>query len=151
MMVYQVVYLLPLLGGAGTSAALVCTSVSAAGGRLVMSTMLDHLDQRLIAATTFASQAAALSLMVAMPGSAAALYLGSIIFGLGMGNVVLAVADHSAGISRDRLVWCSDCLRRWGRLVIRSVRRCSASCTTFRGAIGLPWRSALDCRWRPRR
>jgi predicted MFS family arabinose efflux permease len=88
MMVYQVVYLLPLLGVAGTSAALVCTSVSAAGGRLVMSTMLDHLDQRPIAAATFASQAAALSLMIAMPGLPPALYLGSIVFGLGMGNVV---------------------------------------------------------------
>ena len=97
MMVYQVVYLLPLLGGAGTSAALVCTSVSAAGGRLVMSTMLDHLDQRLIAATTFASQAAALSLMVAMPGSAAPALSRQHHLRAGYGQCRrLAVADHSA-------------------------------------------------------
>ena len=82
MMVYQVAYLLPLLGVAGTSAALVCTSVSAAGGRLVMSIVLDHLDQRPIAAATFASQVAALSLMIAMPASPPALYLGSIPLGL---------------------------------------------------------------------
>ena len=88
MMVYQVAYLLPLLGVGGTSAALVCTSVSAAGGRLAMSTMLDHLNQRPIAAATFIGQAGALSVMITMPGSSVALYLGSIVFGLGMGNVV---------------------------------------------------------------
>jgi MFS family permease len=88
MMVYQVSYLLPLLGVGGTSVALVCTSVSAAAGRLLMSPILDHLDQRRVGAATFASQALALILMISMPGSPTALYLGSIGFGLCMGNVV---------------------------------------------------------------
>jgi MFS family permease len=88
MMVYQVSYLLPLLGVGGTSVALVCTSTAAAGGRLVLSAVIDHLDQRPVAAITFASQAAAVTLMISMPGSPSALYLGSILFGLCMGNVV---------------------------------------------------------------
>jgi MFS family permease len=88
MMVYQVSYLLPLIGVAGTSIALVCTSISAAGGRLMLSVFIDGLDQRPVSAVTFASQAAALTLMIAMPGSPAALYIGSIVFGLCMGNVV---------------------------------------------------------------
>jgi predicted MFS family arabinose efflux permease len=88
MMVYQVSYLLPLLGVGGTSVALVCTSAAAAGGRLVLSAVIDHLDQRPVAAITFASQAAAVTLMISMPGSPSALYLGSILFGLCMGNVV---------------------------------------------------------------
>jgi MFS family permease len=88
MMVYQVSYLLPLVGVGGTSIALVCTSVAAAGGRLLMSALIDRLEQRPVSAATFVSQAAGLMLMIAMPGSPMALYVGSIIFGLSMGNVV---------------------------------------------------------------
>jgi predicted MFS family arabinose efflux permease len=88
MMVYQLSYLLPLIGVGGASIALVCTSLSAAGGRLMFSALVDRFDQRPIGAATFASQAAALTLMIAMPGSPAALYIGSVIFGLCMGNVV---------------------------------------------------------------
>jgi MFS family permease len=88
MMVYQVSYLLPLLGAAGTSLALIGTNVAAGGGRLLLSPIIDHLDQRRVAAITFASQACAVTLMVSMPGSPAALYVGSTIFGFCMGNVV---------------------------------------------------------------
>jgi MFS family permease len=88
MMVYQVSYLLPLLGAAATSVAPVCTGISAAAGRLVLSSIIDHLDQRLVSAATFASQAAALSLMTSLPGSPTARYFGGIVFGLCMGNVV---------------------------------------------------------------
>jgi predicted MFS family arabinose efflux permease len=88
-MVYEVSYLLPLLGVDGTSIALVCTSVAAAAGRLVVSAVIDHLDQRPVAAITFASQAAGLTLMIVLPQTPAALYTGSIVFGLCMGNVVV--------------------------------------------------------------
>jgi MFS family permease len=88
MMVYQVSYLLPLLGAAGTSVALICTNVAAGCGRLLLSPIIDHLDQRRVAAITFASQAFAVTLMVTMPSSPAALYAGSTIFGFCMGNVV---------------------------------------------------------------
>jgi predicted MFS family arabinose efflux permease len=87
-MVYQVSYLLPLLGTAGTSVALVCTSFAGAVGRLALGAVIDNLDQRLVAAATFASQAAGLTLMIALPQMPEALFAGSIMFGLGMGNVV---------------------------------------------------------------
>ena len=87
-MIYQVSYLLPLIGVGGTSLALICSSVSGAGGRLITSAFIDRLDQRPVSAATFATQAGALSLMIAMPSSPAALYIGSIMFGLCMGNVV---------------------------------------------------------------
>ena len=89
MMVVQVEYLLPLLGATGTSVALSCTSIAGAAGRLVVGTAIDRLDQRLVAAATFAGQAGSLALMAALPGSPAALYAGGIGFGLGMGNVVV--------------------------------------------------------------
>jgi predicted MFS family arabinose efflux permease len=88
MMVYQVSYLLPLIGVGGTSLALICSSISGAGGRLLTSAFIDRLDQRPVSAATFATQAAALSLMIAIPGSPMAVYVGSIVFGLCMGNVV---------------------------------------------------------------
>ncbi len=88
MMVYQVSYLLPLLGFTGTSIALICTNVAAGVGRLAMSPLIDHLDQRPVAAATFACQACALAVMVAMPGSPAALYAACAVFGACMGNVV---------------------------------------------------------------
>jgi MFS family permease len=87
MMVYQLSYLLPLIGVAGASVALFCTSASAAVGRLIFSALVDRLDQRPVSAATFASQAAALTLMIVMPRTPTALYAGSIIFGLRMGNV----------------------------------------------------------------
>jgi len=86
-MVYQVSYLLPLIGVSGTSLALICSNISGAGGRLLMSAVIDNLDQRLAAAATFATQAVALTLMIAMPHSPVALYLGCILFGLCVGNV----------------------------------------------------------------
>jgi predicted MFS family arabinose efflux permease len=85
---FGISYLLPLLGTAGTSVALVCTSFAGAVGRLALGAVIDNLDQRLVAAATFASQAAGLTLMIALPQMPEALFAGSIMFGLGMGNVV---------------------------------------------------------------
>ena len=82
-------YLLPLLGTSGTSIALICTSVAGVVGRLVLGLVIDRLPQRQVSVAIFASQAGALGLMIALPAYPAALYLGSAIFGLGIGNVVI--------------------------------------------------------------
>jgi predicted MFS family arabinose efflux permease len=87
--VFQVSYLLPLLGTSGTSIALICTSVAGVVGRLVLGLVIDRLPQRQVSVAIFASQAGALGLMIALPAYPAALYLGSAIFGLGIGNVVI--------------------------------------------------------------
>jgi MFS family permease len=86
--VFQVSYLLPLLGSNGTSIALVCTSAAGVAGRFGLGLVIDRLPQREVSAAIFASQAGALGLMLAFPAYPAALYLGSAIFGLGIGNVV---------------------------------------------------------------
>ena len=87
--VFQVNYLLPLLGTSGTSIALVCTSVAGVVGRLVLGLVIDRLPQRRVSVAIFASQAGALGLMIALPAYPTALYLGSAVFGLGIGNVVI--------------------------------------------------------------
>jgi cyanate permease len=50
--------------------------------------VIDRVNQRLASAASFASQAAGLALMLALPDSPAALYAGSIVFGLSVGNVI---------------------------------------------------------------
>jgi predicted MFS family arabinose efflux permease len=89
MMVYEVSYLLPLLGAGGTAVALVCSSGAGAAGRLLVSPVIDRIEQRPVAAVTFLCQAIGVGLMIALPHRPAALYLGTILFGACMGNVVM--------------------------------------------------------------
>ena len=50
--------------------------------------MIDRLNQRRASAASFASQALGLGLMVVLPDQPAALYVGSVVFGLSVGNVI---------------------------------------------------------------
>jgi MFS family permease len=86
--VHQVAFLLPPLGLAGAGSAVALTAGAATTGRLALSTVIDRLHQRRTAAISFASQAGGLALMLLWPASPAALYLGSLVFGLSVGNVV---------------------------------------------------------------
>jgi MFS family permease len=86
--VHQVAFLLPRLGNQGAGIAIAATAMAAMAGRLVLGTVIDRLDQRFVAAASFASQAAALTLMLALPATPTALYLGSVVFGLSVGNVI---------------------------------------------------------------
>jgi len=58
-------------------------------GRFGLGLVIDRLPQRAVSVAIFASQAGALGLMSVFPAYPAALYLGSAIFGLGIGNVVI--------------------------------------------------------------
>ena len=87
--VFQVSYLLPLLGTSGTSLALVCTSVAGVVGRFGLGLVIDRLPPREVSVAIFVGQAGAVGLMIAFPTYPTALYLGSTIFGLGIGNVVI--------------------------------------------------------------
>lgn len=87
-LLYQVSYLLPAVGSAGTSLAVMITSVSSVTGRLGLGMVIDRLPQRATAAAIFAIQAGADVLMVALPSEPAALYVASVLFGLCIGNVV---------------------------------------------------------------
>lgn len=86
--VHQVAFLLPHLGNQGAGMAIASTAIAATVGRLALAGVIDRLNQRLASAASFASQAAALGLMLALPDERTALYAGSIVFGLSVGNVI---------------------------------------------------------------
>lgn len=86
--VHQVAFLLPHLGSDGACVAIAATAVAAAAGRLALAPVIDRVNQRVASAASFASQAAGLGLMLAMPDRPEVLYVGSVVFGLSVGNVI---------------------------------------------------------------
>jgi MFS family permease len=86
--VHQVAFLLPHLGSAGTGTAIASTAIAATVGRLALAAAVDRLHQRRVSAISFASQAAGLALMLVQPEQSWALYVGSVVFGLSVGNVI---------------------------------------------------------------
>jgi MFS family permease len=86
--VHQVSYLLPQLGTAGAATAVAATAIAALAGRLAIAPLIDRINQRLAAAASFVLQAAGLALMLALPNQPVALYAGSVVFGLSVGNVI---------------------------------------------------------------
>jgi len=86
--VHQLAFLQPQLGNEGAADAVAATAFAAAAGRLAMAPLIDRLNQRVASAASFASQAAALMLMLLLPQQPAALYAGSIVFGVSVGNVI---------------------------------------------------------------
>jgi cyanate permease len=86
--VHQFAFLLPRLGTDGAANAVAATAFAAAAGRLAMAPVIDRLNQRVAAAASFVSQACGLGLMLALPDQPVALYVGSIVFGLSVGNVI---------------------------------------------------------------
>ena len=86
--VHQVAFLLPRLGNDGAGVAIAATAIAAAVGRLAFAPVIDRLNQRLASAASFASQAVGLGLMLALPEQPVALYVGSVVFGLSVGNVI---------------------------------------------------------------
>ena len=95
--VHMVAFLLPLLGAAGTSLAVTCSSLAAMFGRLALGTVIDRLPRRGTTAVCLFSQACGLGLLLAMPGSTKAVYLGIVLFGLSVGNLITlpAVIVHA--------------------------------------------------------
>ncbi|MFL5282150.1 MAG: MFS transporter [Rhodopila sp.] len=88
MIVHLVSMLLPALGPNGSALALALTSVAAMAGRLVLAGVIDRLPQRPAAALSVLSQTIGLGLMLALLDHPVALYVGCILFGLSVGNVI---------------------------------------------------------------
>jgi cyanate permease len=86
--VHQVAFLLPGLGNQGAANAVAATAAAAAAGRLALAPVMDRLNQRVASSASFALQALGLGLMLLMPQQPDALYAGSIMFGLSVGNVI---------------------------------------------------------------
>jgi predicted MFS family arabinose efflux permease len=86
--VHLVALLLPHLGARGTAVAVSIVAGAAMAGRLGLGFVIDRLNQRRASAISFASQAVALGLMVALPDWPTALYGACLLFGLSVGNVI---------------------------------------------------------------
>lgn len=83
---HQVAFLKPALGVVGAGWAVSLTTAAAVAGRLVVSTFVDRVNRRLIAAGNFVLQILALALLLSAQ-SPVALYVGCALFGLGVGNM----------------------------------------------------------------
>jgi len=83
---HQVAYLSPRLGREGAALAVSLTTLAAIVGRLVTGMFVDRIDRRRAASCNFALQALAVFAMIRWP-SVPVLYLGCVIFGLGVGNM----------------------------------------------------------------
>ncbi|HET6196138.1 MAG TPA: MFS transporter [Acetobacteraceae bacterium] len=86
--VHQVSFLLPRLGSGGAGVAIAATAIAAAVGRLAFAPLIDGWNQRAASAASFASQAVGLGLILALPDRPEALTIGSVVFGLSVGNVI---------------------------------------------------------------
>jgi len=84
---HQVAYLSPILGPIATAWAVSLTTSAAVAGRLLVGLFVDRCDRRVVALGNFLVQAAGTALLAANP-SAQMLFLGCILFGLGVGNLV---------------------------------------------------------------
>jgi len=85
--VHLVAFLQPRLGAQGSARAVALLAAAAMGGRLLLGLVIDRLDQRRTSAASFASQAAALALML-VASTPATLYAGCALFGFSVGNVI---------------------------------------------------------------
>jgi len=84
---HQVAYLEPTLGLKGAGWAVGVTSVSALIGRLAIGLIIDRVDRRLASALVLCVQVAGMVVLLAT-SSIAGLYLGCILFGFGVGNLI---------------------------------------------------------------
>lgn len=85
--VHQLTFLEPTLGQAQAAFAVSAMTLVSIAGRLVLGALSDRVDRRLLAAGCVMVQAMALALMATVP-SPAALWLGSVTFGLGVGILI---------------------------------------------------------------
>jgi MFS family permease len=83
--IHQVSFLRPTLGGDGAAWAVSLTSACTVLGRLAVGSFVDHVSKRGVIAGNFLVQAAGITLMLADPGPLG-LFVACAMFGLGVGN-----------------------------------------------------------------
>ena len=84
---HQAAFLEPTLGLKGAGWALSVTALSAVVGRLAVGAVIDHIDRRLATSANLAVQIAAMVVLLSTT-SVPGLYLGCILFGFGVGNLI---------------------------------------------------------------
>lgn len=83
---HQVAYLTPRVGAERAALAVSLTTLAAIMGRLLTGSFIDRVDRRVASCANFAVQAVAVVAMIGWP-SPAVLYVGCMLFGLGVGNM----------------------------------------------------------------
>ena len=86
-LVHQIAFLESAIGRTQAAAAVAVTTGMAILGRLAFGTVIDRLNQRLAAAISLASQAAALFVMTQTTDTAS-LFIACAVFGLSVGNLI---------------------------------------------------------------
>jgi MFS family permease len=76
----------PVIGASGAARAVSTTTAAAVIGRLLTGLVVDRLDRRRVASATLVVQMLGLALLAGIP-SAAGVYAGCALFGLGVGNL----------------------------------------------------------------
>jgi len=85
--VHLIAFLDPLIGRERAAVAVSVLTTMAVVGRVAISTVIDRLDQRLVSAISFASQAAALATMI-LSRDPALLLVACALFGFSVGNLI---------------------------------------------------------------
>jgi len=85
--VHQIAFMAPLIGREHAGLAVALMTVMAVAGRILIGLMIDRVDQRVVAAMLFASQALALLAMINFTGEAV-LFGASAVFGFTVGNAI---------------------------------------------------------------
>ncbi|HEU0082943.1 MAG TPA: MFS transporter [Bradyrhizobium sp.] len=85
--VHLISFLDPVIGRERAAAAVALLTAMAVIGRLLFSTMIDRLNQRLASAVSFASQAVALVIIINLHGEIA-LFAACALFGFSVGNLI---------------------------------------------------------------
>jgi MFS family permease len=84
---HQAAFLEPTLGLKGAGWALGVTALSAVVGRLAVGAVIDHVDRRLATSANIAVQIVSMIVLLST-SSVAGLYLGCVLFGFGVGNLI---------------------------------------------------------------
>ncbi|RJQ85928.1 MAG: MFS transporter [Desulfobacteraceae bacterium] len=87
-LVHQISFLSQSLGLAGAASAVSLTAAASIAGRLILGVFIDRLDKRHVTMGLFILQAAAI-LALALSNHNVVLYLGTFIFGLTMGSIIM--------------------------------------------------------------
>lgn len=85
--VHLVSFLDPAIGRDHAAAAIAIMTAMAVAGRLTLSVVIDRLNQRLASALSFASQAAALTVLINVRDTGA-IYAAAAVFGFSVGNLI---------------------------------------------------------------
>jgi MFS family permease len=84
---HQAAFLEPTLGLKGAGWAVSATAFSALLGRVVVGVVIDHVDRRAASSVVLAVQVAAMIVLLSAT-SATGLYVGCLLFGFGVGNLI---------------------------------------------------------------